>query len=71
MQKRHARPVLLQEISSGTAKRADARAEMIKVEMDKRIAEIPWQNYTQYPNERLDELREWVLARIYELDLLK
>jgi hypothetical protein len=39
----------------------------IKLELNKKIAQIPWRNYTQYSNENLNKLREWILDKIYEL----
>lgn len=36
----------------------------IREELNQRIAEIPLQNYTQYPDEKLQLLRQWVLKQI-------
>ncbi|MCD4831352.1 MAG: carbohydrate-binding family 9-like protein [Anaerohalosphaeraceae bacterium] len=48
-------------------KRSDNEAGDIRVELNRRIAEIPWRNYTQYPNFRFEELREWILLQILSL----
>ena len=47
--------------------RSDSKAKAIKTELDKKIKEIPWRNYTQYPSGKIEELRAWMLEKIYQL----
>ena len=47
--------------------RSDSKAKAIKTELDKKIKEIPWRNYTQYPSGKMEELRAWMLKKIYQL----
>ena len=45
----------------------EPNAKNIKAELDKRIEEIPWKNYTQYPDAKLGLLRQWVLRQILKI----
>lgn len=47
--------------------RSDSKAKAIKTELDKKIKQIPWMNYTQYPSGKLEDLRAWMLEKIYQL----
>ena len=42
-------------------------SKTIREELDRRIAEIPLKNYTQYPDAKLGLLRQWVLRQILKI----
>ncbi|MBN1554285.1 MAG: DUF4091 domain-containing protein, partial [Phycisphaerae bacterium] len=57
----------LRTLESLLATSNNPKVEGIRTIFRHRIDNIPWENYTQFPNESMEELRAWVLEKIAEL----
>ena len=57
----------LRTLNALLATSKNPKAQSIRTILQNRIDRIPWENYTQFPSESMEELRGWVLEKIAEL----